>query len=370
MEGWLRSLFSNKVAPLGRDPGADPAIAASRPDGTSPKPWGRFLAAWALVAGAASTSTQPSFAQTPGLMPLQLESKIQLGDVRGRIDHMAADLSRQRVFVAELGNNSVSAVDLKAGQVAHRWSGLKAPQGVAYVPAVETLYAANGGDGSVRLFNGEGDAERGRIVLGSDADNIRVDSAGEQLVVGYGNGALAIIDVMKGQKVGTIRLKAHPESFQLSADGKIFVNVPGAREIAVIDRASRKQTASWSMPAGGNFPMALDETAQRVLTVFRSPARLGIFSMADGRTVSLLETCGDADDVFANSKRHRVYVACGSGALDVFDAGGSDYRRIARIPTVAGARTALFIAELDKLVLAARATSSEPASLWLFRPAP
>ena len=98
--------------------------------------------------------------------------------------------------------------------------------------------------------------------------------------------------------------------------------------------------------------MALDETAQRVLTVFRSPARLGIFSMADGRTVSLLETCGDADDVFADSKRHRVYVACGSGALDVFDAGGSYYRRIARIPTVAGARTALFIAELDKLVLA------------------
>ena len=102
-------------------------------------------------------------------MPLQLESKIQLGGVRGRIDHMAADLSRQRVFVAELGNNSVSAIDLKAGQVAHRWPGLKEPQGVAYVPAVETLYAANGGDGSVRLFNGEGDAERGRIVLGSDA---------------------------------------------------------------------------------------------------------------------------------------------------------------------------------------------------------
>jgi hypothetical protein len=33
---------------------------------------------------------------------LQLEAKISLGDVRGRIDHMAVDLSRQRLFVAAL----------------------------------------------------------------------------------------------------------------------------------------------------------------------------------------------------------------------------------------------------------------------------
>ena len=44
--------------------------------------------------------------------PLQLEAKILLGDVRGRIDHMAVDLKRQRLFVAELGNDSVGVVDL------------------------------------------------------------------------------------------------------------------------------------------------------------------------------------------------------------------------------------------------------------------
>jgi hypothetical protein len=39
--------------------------------------------------------------------PLLLEGKIPLGSVAGRIDHMAIDLARRRLFVAELGNNII-----------------------------------------------------------------------------------------------------------------------------------------------------------------------------------------------------------------------------------------------------------------------
>src|SRR5215470_19731037 len=82
---------------------------------------------------------------------LQLEAKIPLGNVAGRIDHMAIDLERHRLFVAELGNDSVGIVDLGARKVIHRISGLKEPQGLAYVRMSDSLYVANGGDGSVRV---------------------------------------------------------------------------------------------------------------------------------------------------------------------------------------------------------------------------
>jgi YVTN family beta-propeller protein len=297
--------------------------------------------------------------------------KIPLGGVRGRIDHLAVDLSHGRIFVAELGNNSVSVIDLKQAKVLHRITGLKEPQGVGYHSATETLYVANGGDGSLRLFRGQVFSEVGRLALGGDADNVRFDSAGQNLFVGYGNGALAVIDVTKNQQVGNVALKAHPESFQLSqADARIYINVPRAREIAVVDRATGKQTASWHMTQSGNFPMALDEAAQQMLAVFRNPPRLGVFNMADGKPAATLETCGDADDVFVDTKRHRAYVVCGAGSIDVFEAEGPSYRRHARIPTVTGARTGLFIPELERLVIAARASGSEPASLWVFRPMP
>src|ERR1700680_4956 len=144
----------------------------------------RVLAAGTLMGASAVAGQAPS--QPAEIMPLQLEAKIPLGDVRGRIDHMAIDLARQRLFVAELCNDSVSVVDLKDRKVLRRISGLKEPQGVGYVASTDTLYVANAGDGSLRLLRGPDYAVSGQIELGDDADNIRVDRDTNRLFVGYG----------------------------------------------------------------------------------------------------------------------------------------------------------------------------------------
>jgi DNA-binding beta-propeller fold protein YncE len=188
------------------------------------------------------------------------------------------------------------------------------------------------------------------------------------VLVGYGAGALAMIDPASRRKVVDVPLPAHPESFQHDpGTHRIYVNLPAAKAIAVIDPATRKAT-TWPMQAGGNFPMALRPAAQQVVVVFRSPAQLGVFAMADGAPVATAETCGDADDVFDDARRERIYVSCGDGFLDVFDT--RDFRRIARIRTEAGARTSLFVPELDRLFLAVRADGSEPAAIWVYRPEP
>jgi DNA-binding beta-propeller fold protein YncE len=303
---------------------------------------------------------------------LQLEAKIPLGDVRGRIDHMAVDLKRKRLFIAELGNDSVGIVDLTNGKLIQTIAGLKEPQGVGYEPSTDTLFIANAGDGSVRLFEGATYTGSGRIELGSDADNIRVDAAANRVFVGYGNGALAVIDASTHNKVGDVPVKAHPEGFQIDPDtGQIFVNVPDAHGIAVVDRVSQKLIGKWPLAdRRANFAMALDHVRRQVLVIFRAPAELGIFSMTGGKLVSTTETCGDADDLFIDVKRGRVYVSCGSGFLDVLEMKGAVYRRVGRIPTVSGARTSLFLPELDRLLVAVRANSEEPAAIWVFRPIP
>ena len=328
----------------------------------------------AVLAGvmALANITGQAFGETPETSLLQLEAKIPLGDVRGRIDHMAVDLKRQRLFVAELGNDSVGIVDLPGRKLISRIPGLKEPQGVGYEPSTDTLYVANAGDGSVRVFDGNDYAVKDRIDLGSDADNIRVEAATNRVFIGYGGGALAVIDPSTRKKIGNIPVKAHPEAFQIDPDtSQIFVNVPGARGIAVVDRVSQKQIGEWPLPdRGANFPMALDHVRRQVLVIFRAPAALGVFSMTDGKRIATAETCGDADDLFIDAKRARVYVSCGAGFLDVFEPKGTAYRRIARIPTVSGARTSFFVPELDRLLVAVRASSESPAAVWVFRPIP
>src|SRR5215472_13187908 len=137
-----------------------------------------FVTAMTLLLAAAPSSAQVS--ETP---LLNLEDKIALGEVKGRIDHMALDPLRSRLFVAELENNSLGIVDLKERKVVRVITGLTGPQGVGYDQSSDTLYIANGGDGSVRLYGGADYAETGRIDLDDDADNIRIDPDTKHVLV-------------------------------------------------------------------------------------------------------------------------------------------------------------------------------------------
>jgi DNA-binding beta-propeller fold protein YncE len=298
--------------------------------------------------------------------PLVLAAKTPLGQVRGRIDHLAIDLARQRLFVAELGNDTVGVVDIAHHAVVRSLNGLHEPQGVGYESITDTLYVANAGDGGVQLFQGADLLPAGRIALGEDADNIRIDPTSHRVIVGYGSGALAIIDPTTRTKIADIRLKAHPESFQI-ADGRMYINVPDAHEIAVVNHGV--QTSTWS-PEGlrANFPLALDNTRNQVLVVFRHPATLAVFDVRSGDKLSSIDVCGDSDDVFLDPKRDRIYVSCGEGSVDVLSIRDTRLAKLASIKTVSGARTALFVPEVDRYFLAVRASSSEPAAIWEFRP--
>jgi hypothetical protein len=307
-------------------------------------------------------------AQTPA--PLTLEAKIPLGSVKGRIDHLAIDLERQRLLVAELGNDSLGIVDLRRGAVVQRVTGLKEPQGVAYLPRLDLVLVANAGDGTVRLFEGNDLAAAGRIDLGDDADNVRIGRDDGRVYVGYGKGGIAIIDPARGARIADIALKVHPESFQIEpGSGRIFANLPNAEQVAVIDSGAARQIAAWPLRgARANFPMALDTDRARLLIMARQPPRLIAYSTRDGGIVYSAPACGDSDDLFVDAKRRRLYVSCGEGVVDIYRDKESGYERLARLTTVFGARTALFVPERDRLYVAVRARDKEPAAIWVYRP--
>jgi hypothetical protein len=305
--------------------------------------------------------------------PLVLEATIPLHGVHGRIDHMAIDLPRKRLMVAELGNNTVDIVDLDNSASVHRISGLSEPQGIGYTERADTILVANAGDGSVRLFNARDFSLLGRVELNNDADNVRIDPRNGLAVVGYGSGGLALIDPAARTKVADVLLPAHPEGFQIDpSSGRAYVNIPDAHQIAVVDLNARRVVANWpTHNASANFPMALDPLQPLIASVFRSPPVLQLLDSATGGERKRVTTCGDADDVFFDPQRARIYVSCGAGYVAVLEHKGADWATLGTIQTASGARTSLFVPELDRLFVAERAgLLGSEAAIRVYRPAP
>jgi DNA-binding beta-propeller fold protein YncE len=322
----------------------------------------------ALASLLVSGSGRPACPQTqqPPAAPLRLVQTIPLPDVEGRIDHLAVDVKRGQLFVAALGNNTVEVVDLNVGKRSATLTGLKEPQGIAVDPATGRIFVANGQGGDVRLFDGASLHLLETVPLGDDADNVRFDIASGRTYVGYGGGALAVLK--GGNVLSRIRLTGHPESFQLEKQGsRLFVNVPDAGHIAVVDRKSEKVVATWPMTeARANFPMALDEAEHRLFVGCRSPAALLVFDTETGKPVARAGIAGDTDDVFWDEKRRQIYVSCGEGFLDVERGQGDRYERVAHLPTAAGARTSLFVPELSRLYLAVPHRGGQGAEIRVY----
>jgi len=280
---------------------------------------------------------------------------IALPQVEGRIDHLAFDSAHQRLYVAALGNNTVEVIDTAADTHLKSVPGFHEPQGIAVAPDFDLVAVANGEGDGIQFVKESDVTPRTSVRLGADSDNIRYDAPAKRLYVGFGEGAVAAVDPGTGKVLGEAKLSAHPESFQLERSGtRIFVNVPNAKHIAVIDRSSMTVTATWPVStAASNFPMALDETNHRLFVGCRHPARLLVFDTATGKEIASTDIVGDTDDLFYDAATKRLLVSGGEGYLDVLrDQGDNHFARVAHTPTASGARTCLYVADRRRLYLA------------------
>lgn len=301
---------------------------------------------------------------------LELIATIPMPDVRGRIDHFAADVGGHRLFVAALGNNTVEVLDVAS--LRHRKSipGFEEPQGLVYLPQSNRLFVANGDANRVDVLDAESLNVVRRVEDLDDADNVRYDAAAGGVWVGYGNGALRVLNAATSESLANISLAGHPESFQLELRGsRVFVNVPTAQQVAVVDRAKRAVIGTWPVRgAKSNFPMALDEQGKRLFVGARSPAVMLVYDTDSGNVVARLPIGGDTDDLFFDPVRKRVYVVCGEGRVDVFlQEAAERYVAETSVKTPARARTGLFVPEDSRLYVAAPASGSSPARVLVYQ---
>ena len=310
--------------------------------------------------------------------PLILTAQIPLPGVHGRFDHFAFDPSEPgRVFISALGNNSLEIINSVEGTEVHRISSIPEPQGVTFAPGLNKIFVASR-KGKLYIYDGATYQLISTIDFNADVDNLRYDVASKRVYAGIGDGdkaAIAILDAATNKRLDEeYKTGVHPESFQLETTGnKIYVNLEDMKKVGVIDRGTHKMSI-WPLPNGfeENFPMALDEPDHRLFIVTRTPPRLVVFDTSTGKALATLPCVADVDDVYYDPGHKRIYVPGGQGIIDVFQQRDSDhFERIARIPTVVGARTAGYIPRVGKkgqnrLYLAVPNSPGKDAAVWVY----
>jgi len=301
---------------------------------------------------------------------LKLTQTIPLPGVKGRFDHFAIDVKGRRLFVAALGNNTLEVIDLAGGKRIQSVPGMSKPTGLLYLPESNRILVANGDDGTLKILDGAEFKVVQTLTALEDADNLRFDPKTKLAYLGYADGALGIIATTAASESAKVPLPKHPESFQLEQEGnRIFVNVPDAKQVAVIDRERRSVIETWPMEKfQANFPMALDETNHRLFIGCRKPARLVVLDTATGKPVADMVISGDIDDLFYDARLKRLYLSCGEGYIDVVAQRSADtYQLRERMPTRPGARTAFFSKDLNEFYLAVPQRGNQQAEIRVFK---
>jgi DNA-binding beta-propeller fold protein YncE len=296
--------------------------------------------------------------------PLRLLQTIPLPELKGGdFDHFDVDLAGNRLFLTAEENSAVEVFDIRTNTLIHTIRQVDTPHSLLYLPATKQLWVVDGGDGTIKIFDGNNYAVMGTVKLAVGADSAVYDSGNHLLYVANGGedaqmdfSLISIVDTSTRIRVGDIRVDStNIESMALDNNsGRLFANVRDRSLVAVIDTKKRVVTSTWPLgDVHGNTPMALDAAHRRLFVVGRKPAKLVVLDSDSGKIVATLPTAELADDMLFDPESKRIYVDCDEFIVVYVQRDADHYEELGRIPTSFRAKTAILVPKLRRYFVAA-----------------
>lgn len=332
------------------------------------------LLALSALGTTAIAAAQPPTSSTP---PLRLARTIALpAGYRGSFDHLAVDAKRHRLFLTPEDQHAVLVVDLDGGRIVDRIRAVGRPHAVFYRDDLDQLFVTDGADGSLKVFSGATYRLEKRIALRKDADSIGYDPSTTDLYIDNGgkdanatSSYVSVVDTTSGKKLADIRLASETlEAMTLDTyRPRLYVNDAAGNKVVVVDRWTRKPIAAWPVTLGkDNVAIALDEQRERLYVACRS-GQIVVFNSTTGRELRAFATVRGVDDLAFDRATKRLYAA-GDGAVAVYqEVDANHVTMLGRIPTGPRAKTARVLSEQNEYVTVVPEHGTKSATVLVFR---
>ncbi len=310
------------------------------------------------------TLALPAIAHADSNQPLRLEGSTPLPGYTGDFDHFAIDQATNRLFLAAEDHSTLEVFNLTTGEHEKTIDAVDTPHAIFLVPGTNRMIVTDSGKDLSPILDATSFKVLGHLQLAPGADAAAYDaSTGRYYVVTGGKDVdmnvsyLNEIDPKTGQVLRKLEFDSnHTEAMRAEQKGnRIFVNLADKNEVAVVDKTTFKVIARWPLSgASANLCMALDEANHRLFIVTREPTKMFVLDTDSGATVATLDVPAIVDGVFYDALRKRIYVPGAVGEIGVYQQDDPDhYRELARVPSAKGAKSGLFIPQLDRLYVAA-----------------
>jgi len=253
-----------------------------------------------------------------------------------RFDHLAIDADDHYLLVAHLGAGRLYIIDLLTNKLVHTVEDVPGIEGVEYVPELKKVYTSDWHENKIGVIDLRTFQVIKRIPTESKPGGSAYAAPFHKLYVSDERArAEAVIDVDRDVAVRTLRFESETGMPQFDPVAqKIYLNLPDQNIFAVIDPSTDEVVARYLVgDCRGNHGMALDPEHRRAFLACEGNNRMTVFDLDRHESIASLPLASGADVVKFDPGLNRIYAACYSGAISVFEQKDpAHYRKLGDVP--------------------------------------
>jgi YVTN family beta-propeller protein len=288
----------------------------------------RRVVAVALVVGAIAV-VAPPFARHGAAqsMPITGRTLRQVAsiDLPGppgrRFDYLTTDDEGRQLFSAHLAAGLLYVIDLQSNTVAATVPDVPGVEGVAYIGDGGKVYTSNWYENKIGVVDLSQMKVVKKIPTEDKPDGIAYAAPFHKAYVSDERAkAVAVIDTREDRVVTTLRFDSEtgvPQYDRVAR--KVYINLQDKNVLAVVDPGTDTVVGRYPV-AGcqGNHGMAIDPERRRAFLSCEGNDVLAVFNLETNKVIARLPMAKGADVVQFDPGLGRIYVACSSGAISVF----------------------------------------------------
>jgi DNA-binding beta-propeller fold protein YncE len=251
---------------------------------------------------------------------LSLVADVPLPGNPTRFDYQSLDSRTGILYISHMGDGEVLAFDTRSRKVLARLPGFPSVTGVLAVSELRKVYVSVPGKQEVAIVGMDTFNTVAQIRSWRFPDGLAYAPKAHRVFVSdEWGGQETVIDARTDQKIGTIDLDGQTGNTQLDpVSGHVFATLHGGAMVE-IDPGTLAVVGRHPLP-GGDHPhgLLIDPKSGLAFVACEGNATLLVLKMRTFRVEQILPTGGDPDVLSFDSGLGRLYVACESGILSVF----------------------------------------------------